>query len=87
MANGDASGVWKWLATTLGGALVGVVLASGLMLGRTEAIAEKVREHELAIGHPVMEQRVGSIEADIAEIKRLLEAIDSKIDRLHGGTR
>lgn len=82
MANGNGD-VWKWISTTLGGALIGAMAFSVLSMGRIEAQSIRFRDHELEPMHVGGVAVVAAIEADNAEMKAVLERIEAKIDRFH----
>lgn len=77
MSNGD-TGVWKWIATTLGGALIGAFLVMLMSASQVQALANHVQAP-----HPVTEARMNAIDSDIDDLKVMLREAINKMDRYH----
>lgn len=77
------SDVWKWIATTLGGVLLGVVVAGAVSMFQFSILAERLMRHESTEAHPVMAARFAAQQAQIEEMKALLREAIQKMDNYH----
>ncbi len=82
MPNND-SGVWKWLATTLGGAVLGAVVVMVVSSAPLQALTSQQRAHEQLEAHPVAAAMLDAFEEDMDELKNMIRALGVKIDRFH----
>lgn len=76
--NGNGNSILKWLATTLGGVVLGLLIATVASAWQAQAIVEIAQENA------VLESRVDNLEQGIDRITTLIQGISDKIDRLHG---
>lgn len=70
---------YKWIATMLGGlviGLLGALIGNNLAMKQVRGLQENIdssvsliQEHEDVEGHPVLRNRVSTVEEDIREIK------------------
>jgi len=77
----EVSAVWKWLATTLGGMLLGGMIAAAATSFQLAALDERIVANDRA--GAIIDTRVSYLERELSDIKVLLREAITKMDRYH----
>lgn len=88
MPNGDAhsNGVWKWIASTLGGVMIGAIVVSMFSSYQIQKLIDRVDLHEKKRGHygiEVLEVQMIALENIIEDLSEDMREAIAKMDRYH----